>query len=562
MTNERPKSLNTVGLQIDGSLLKAVHLEKKKGKIHLIDLYSIDISSETVADNVNPLSLTDRGKQLARDLKTHLSLSAVESSETLVRPLFVQLKKDKDIAAVIGFQSEPILPYSSDEAVIDWLKVGQEENGSHLSVYAVKKDHVQRHLDEWNGYGIDPENVSVVPVAMTAFTNYFVTSDTSYFAVHIGNETTTCGLVVEGQLLGAQSFHKGVNDLVVALEKDSATSIYDVDFMNISDKDFPHLFNGVDQFKLEIMKNLLSLTKLLKGKELEKIVFTGIGATLLKFNDKLCQSLKKQQITFEVPSEFSCDRSTLLKYDIAIGLALSGIPGIKTQVDLRQQELSYPNPWKRILKPVALYLVACFLLAWGAYMSGMASSRYKEDTLKEKFGSLLALMDKPYKSFEEEFESSQGETSGLTIEELDVNDLFDRLDYLNEEVDKAPEPIALMPNTPRVSDILAWLATHPNVVLAGDEKGLRKPLIKIDSFNYNMMKRPEEKKRNNKYQVKVELEFTSPTPKLAREFHDALIEGNDFVDTKGEVKWSSNRGRYRTSFYLKDKTYYPVSTKR
>lgn len=64
-----------------------------------------------------------------------------------------------------------------------------------------------------------------------------------------------------------------------------------------------------------------------------------------------------------------------------------------------------------------------------------------------------------------------------------------------------------------------------------------------------MTKRPEQNKKQEKYQVKVEMEFTSPTPKQAREFHDALIAPNDFVDPKGEIKWNSSHGRYRTSFF-------------
>ena len=59
-----------------------------------------------------------------------------------------------------------------------------------------------------------------------------------------------------------------------------------------------------------------------------------------------------------------------------------------------------------------------------------------------------------------------------------------------------------------------------------------------------------------KYQVKVDLEFSTSSPRIAREFHDSLIAPNDLIDPKGEVKWSSNRGKYRTSFYLKDKTQY------
>ena len=63
-------------------------------------------------------------------------------------------------------------------------------------------------------------------------------------------------------------------------------------------------------------------------------------------------------------------------------------------------------------------------------------------------------------------------------------------------------------------------------------------------------------KKGEKYQVKVDLEMVAPTPKMARELHTALITPNDFVDPKAEVKWAASRGKYQTSFYLKDKTAY------
>ena len=112
-----------------------------------------------------------------------------------------------------------------------------------------------------------------------------------------------------------------------------------------------------------------------------------------------------------------------------------------------------------------------------------------------------------------------------------------------------------------VSDVLGWLN---KLAGASDKDNGEKALaqgIQIDSFNYTLVKRPEQTKKQEKYQVKVELEFNSPTPKMAREFHDALIAPNEMVDPKGEVKWSTNRGKYRTSFYLKDKTAYPSQIK-
>jgi type IV pilus assembly protein PilM len=116
----------------------------------------------------------------------------------------------------------------------------------------------------------------------------------------------------------------------------------------------------------------------------------------------------------------------------------------------------------------------------------------------------------------------------------------------------------LLPNTPRVSDVLAWLSTHTNVVGKDEKTEALLPIIQLENFSYVMVKRPDQTKKQEKYQVKVEIEFTSPTPKQAREFHDALIAPNPLVDPKGEVKWTANKGKYRASFFLKDKTVYPT----
>ena len=72
-----------------------------------------------------------------------------------------------------------------------------------------------------------------------------------------------------------------------------------------------------------------------------------------------------------------------------------------------------------------------------------------------------------------------------------------------------------------------------------------------------MVKRPDKTRAKEHYQVRIEMEFSSPDAKQARDFYDALVAPNDFVDPKGEVKWTYAQGKYRISFFLKDKTFYP-----
>jgi type IV pilus assembly protein PilM len=566
MPSEKPKAFTTLGLQVEDHVLKAVHLTQKKGSVALIDLYTIHLNKNGAGDNVNPLYMDDQGKKLCQLMKSILTLSAISGSKTLVRPLFVKLKKDHDIDAVIEFQSEPILPFETGEAIVDWIRISTEDDGSELTIFGVKKEHVLSHLDEWKQYGVDPECISTVPAAILSFSNHFVTGLPTYFYAHMGSKNTTCGLIHQGKLLSGQFLPIGLETLIDAYAMDAEISIEQgheeiksFDMTSIDKDKNPHLQKAIDSFRLELLKIFYGLAKQMKGEDVGLLFMTGEGGALSRLCKRMSVDLKMELVEITIPENFGLTESVIKKNAVPLGLALSGLPMGEEQLDLRKGELAHPNPFKRLMKPLAIYFISCFLLVVGIFLYAQATIGAREDQLKEQFGDLLAYMNKPYGEFEKEYEVKVGEYDGaiIPIKKLGVPGLFERLEYLESEVDAAPQPIALMPNTPLASDVLAWLSTHPNVVLAGDEGAERESLIQIDNFIYSMVKKPDEKKRGNRYQVKVELEFTSTTPKLAREFHDALIEDNRMVDPKGEVKWSSNRGKYRTTFFLKDRTYYP-----
>jgi type IV pilus assembly protein PilM len=315
-----------------------------------------------------------------------------------------------------------------------------------------------------------------------------------------------------------------------------------------------------------LLQNYYALSKYTKGQDIEEILVTGYGGSLKNLSEDLCKKLNKNPIFPENPI-WKVSQGQLQDYAIPIGLALTALPKVKDQINFRQNEFAYSNPWKRYKKPIAIYMALCCLLAFFLYLFGETWIGYHEDKLKEEYGKILQVMNKSYHSFEEEYEQKNPtvkrfEDTIIPLKNLTRQELIERLNALEKELQGAPDIFPLLPNTPRVSDVLAWLSTHPNVVLKTTEQTHEtndQTLLQIESFSYALVKRPELSKKQERYQVKIELEFSSPTPKLAREFHDALITPNDFVDPKGEIKWNSNRGKYRTSFFLKDKTIYPLS---
>lgn len=313
-----------------------------------------------------------------------------------------------------------------------------------------------------------------------------------------------------------------------------------------------------------------ALSKELKGEAIDGVIITGDPA----YDQGLCRFLI-QNLNLPLMWAQPSDRFTseqLHTFALPIGLALQSLPRNhlfdnllkrdKSSVDFRQGELSYPLPWKRLKIPLIAYFCFIGLLSFAFYLFSQHYLHYQEGLIKQSYVDLLASTSKSPQQFEEIFdeknprvkEKFNGETP--TVNQLSIDDLSERLAFLQRDLNATPDTYPLFANTPRVSDVLAWLSQHQAIVVL-DEEGNPQTRLKIEDFTYTMVKRPQQGKKQDKYQVYIELELSSPTPKWAREFHDALIEPNDWVDPKNEVKWNANRGKYKTSFYLKDKTVYP-----
>ncbi len=552
----------SLGLAPQGLVVKGAQLVLSKGQLVIERLFEIPLEGSKDVKQLDSKALVDLCQ----------TVSGVSTASTLVRSLEIKLTKDKDIEAVLAFQAEPLLPYPPDQAILDSVKTSQTKDTTYLTLLAVRKDQLKAHLEQLRAVQIEPELISSTPVALALFSQRFgpkTASDQPLFVLNIDRQETTCVLASKGKLLSSHSFPQGVLSLAQAFAKDKSLSLSEalnqlpsVNFSQVSVEAHPTLLQACESLCLEMAKTLFASAKQHKIQTNAEILLTGEGSKLLHFSEILSKALRHP--IAEPVAEGGPSVAEIQEYAIPIGLALSALSPDQKQVNFRQHEFAYPNPWKRFKLSLTIYFALCALVTLLLYLFGQAWLGYKQDTLRENYVSLLADMNKPYDVYEKDFYSKQHKREQLegTVtlpNELSQEDLYVRLEALHDEISSTPDVFPLLPNTPRVSDVLAWLATHPHVVLQPAKGEESTTAIQIESFSYIMVKRPEQSKKQEKYQIKIELEFTSPTPKLAREFHDALMAPNDFVDPKGEIKWNSSKDQYRTSFFLKDKTFYPSS---
>ncbi len=212
-----------------------------------------------------------------------------------------------------------------------------------------------------------------------------------------------------------------------------------------------------------------------------------------------------------VPENFS----ELQAYAIPLGLALDYLSSDKQKLQFRQGPYLPPQEVKKRKTQVSLYASCCLLLAAVMGLSSHWFLSKRESALKEELAS---------------YHSST------------ARDVHTHMAEWKRSLASQARPFPYLLSVPKVSDVLAWLSTHPQLLL---KKG-----IEIQKIHYSLVQYPKLQQPNAPYQGKVELEFTASTPTSAREFHDALLKGEGPVDAKQKISWSVHQNVYHTSFFL------------
>ena len=425
----------------------------------------------------------DSVKLLYKHLKEGVSVSAAQTRDVLFRSCEIPLKKPKDIFAALDFHVEPLLPYPVDKAIIQAQITGHHDRSTSLSIHAMRKDHLQHHLDYLKKNSIEPEIVTTKAHAFAALSSLLPQTGSPLLIVHESEEEITLVLVEKGQIIAIRAMEN---------KKDIAP---------------------------EIQKALLTLTSVHKSKNFDSLYFFGKDSDI-----RQALQIASGKTALAPTSPFlSLTQDELIQFGLSIGCALA-----HKSVNFRQKEFSYPYPFRRFKKPLTLFFSLSLLFTLSLCAFSEAFLARKKDTLSSAYTTLLEIEGK-------------GPATSLRTPEAYLSSLK----LIEKEVNARPSTFPLLPHVPKVKETLSWLASI---------QGTRG--IVIESLHYQMVKRPDFSNRLEKYKIRVDLELSAPDTHAARFLQEALKNPNQFVDTTEEVQWLPIKGKYKASFYLRDKTKY------
>lgn len=490
---KKPFLSTALGVFKDDQLLKIALVTKDRGKIEVSSCLSF--SNEPPA-----LPVVQR---VASGLQAH---------EIVFRSLFLPLKNKRKVIDALPFQLETVLPFPVEQSIVCPYLHSAGRHSTFVSLIATSKELLKKHLCDCSAVDIHPDVVSCVPLALFRLTRWQYPEQKDLLVFHFGIHKTSCIAIQDGLLTLSQSIRVGKADLDAVLQ-----SIYSAGESNASSD------VSMAAFQEKLSNELERLSIFLK----EKIKIPETVPWLLL--GELTTSAALNQIWKKIFSgpELVVGSESLHSHGVCIGLALDAMATDDSRIQFLQEEFIPQHHLQKRKKRGLLFALGCVLLT---VMVGLTSSvllKKRTRMLSDKFHSY--------------FSSSQ-KTETLSLAVIEQELLKSESALLKQ---KSGFPFFLA--TPKVSEVLAWLCTHPSFATSD---GLAKEGIDIKSFRYQLIKFPHLEDASAAYQAVVDIEFTAATPRSAREFHDALMKGDRIVNAKKELKWNTQGSHYSVQFEL------------
>jgi Tfp pilus assembly PilM family ATPase len=200
--------------------------------------------------------------------------------------------RDK-ISMIVGFEIEPLLPFSARDAIIDFIITREipEEKSAEILVTAVQKQQVIQHVAMFEAIGIRPDVVTVDMVCVYGLYKHipaYKQLQGGTVLINITAHATTIAFMVNGQLKTVRTLPKGVITLTKQIAQDlNKTPQEIVDHLirfgfdaNATDH-FPSLEKTFSDWWESVNFTLNSFSaQLLNRQPVTKIIFLGTGSLI------------------------------------------------------------------------------------------------------------------------------------------------------------------------------------------------------------------------------------------------------------------------------------------
>ena len=340
---------SSIGLDLGSSQIKLMQLRQERGEIflHQYGIYDLPEEAITAGRITDAAILADRLAWIfkrRRFSKNRVNL-CLGNQAILLRQMQLPKMAPREIPAALRFQAEKEIMIPIDEAVIDYIELGERlidgKETLELAVVAAPKDLVNDYLGVITDAGLYPEAIEIEPFALQRLFSYTLpasgrSGEDTLLILDIGGESSNLVLLDHGDFSFARTLSVGVNHFCRRIAEEGAIS-FDSAHRLLFGSD-PFSVEGVQEIADELVAQIRrSLEFYLYNidraqKEIKTIYLCGGGASIERLPSFLGFELKVEPKLLRPFSFIQGGRRFMQKdldreghlLNVAAGLALRG----------------------------------------------------------------------------------------------------------------------------------------------------------------------------------------------------------------------------------------------
>ena len=319
-----------VGFYVDASYVSATQVHLKGTRVTIEQVFH-----ERIGAN-DELSYEERVALVVKDILGRVGhynavYTALPSSQIIFKTLRLPFTSYEKIKMVVKYEVESLLPFSLDEAVIDFIITKQfpDQGSAEIIVSAVQKSVVADHLSFFHQAGISPERIGVDLFALYSLYQRIPAYHSlagNVALIDIGATATRIALINDGQLRFIRVLPQGVENFVSAVARATESSDQDaahlITTFGLTKQDDKTYYDAItdtmSSFWDRVQFTLHSFVSQADQEQpVTKFVLTGTGATIVGFSDFVADKMHVACDLFQT-TQLLADKQIQIKKNISL----------------------------------------------------------------------------------------------------------------------------------------------------------------------------------------------------------------------------------------------------
>jgi len=360
------KSNNIITIDIGCSSIKIARLKKKKDKLQLLDIgvNKLPLNAFKEGEILDTSLVSGKLEQTIREmsLKPKKVVTTISSKNIIIRNMEMPDMPEEELAEALKWEAEDYLPFTAQQASLDYLVIDKSEGTVNLLLVAVHNKSLDSFLEVFNRLDIKPAVINVQPMALLSLLQYQDKLNEPVVIIDMGASGTRVIIGDKKNIYLSRTIDIGGNEFTRTLvesmnldfpeaekykmkngleeqegEEEPGYQEYNLAFSQLSTVGFGEgnvLSTLANSLAKEISRSLEYYQMKFRGSNLNKIYLTGGGSKLKGIEEVISEEINLEIVPINpfagIEHKLPDEQMVAAEFAVPIGLAVSDVVSLES----------------------------------------------------------------------------------------------------------------------------------------------------------------------------------------------------------------------------------------